>query len=222
MRRVTKNINEPRSFSAWKNLVSEQWTPTYLNLQNPEKLELHIALLEEQGRTCCYCGREIGLDNSHIEHFRPQQTYRDLALSYENLFASCIRETSPGSPLHCGHLKDNWFDETFHLSPLHEDCDRQFSYTLDGQITPHTQASTTMTTVLGLDSPSLANRRREALAGVFDENFLLDATHLELRQISMGFRQRSSGGDHVSFFQVVARYAEQMMAGGKEAAPTND
>jgi uncharacterized protein (TIGR02646 family) len=210
MRRVIKG-EEPVAFTSWKELESEEWKPAYANLQNPQKQELHASLLREQGRTCCYCGREIDLDTSHIEHFRPQHPYIALSLDYENLFASCIRETDPGSPLHCGHLKGNWFDEQSYISPLDQDCELQFSYTLDGQIISQTPAASTMIDVLGLGKTFLGARRNDALAGVFDDQFLTTVSIQDLRKIVVAFREQH-GGDFTPLFHVIARYAEQLIA----------
>jgi hypothetical protein len=48
MKRIVKGAPPP-SFEVWKGLASENWSPTYGDLQNPQKRELHRALLEEQG-----------------------------------------------------------------------------------------------------------------------------------------------------------------------------
>ena len=121
-----KKQAEPTAFINWKSKANEEWEPSYDTLQNPEKRALHEALLTEQGQVCCYCGRTISLLDSHIEHFRPQETREDLALAYVNLHASCIREKSPGAPLHCGHAKGNDFDEGLVISPQDENCERRF------------------------------------------------------------------------------------------------
>ncbi|RMP27922.1 hypothetical protein ALP73_101701 [Pseudomonas coronafaciens pv. garcae] len=116
MRRIIKGI-EPAPFIEWKARANEDWKPAYPTLQNPQKRELHDDLLHEQNFSCCYYGREIDLDNSHIGHFRPQEGYLLLALEYSNLHTSCLRKTKLGNPLHCGHYKSNWFDESLHISP---------------------------------------------------------------------------------------------------------
>jgi uncharacterized protein (TIGR02646 family) len=106
MKCVAKRMS-PQSFEDWKLLANSEWQPRYSNLQTPQKQALHEALLSEQGWVCCYCGRPVGLRDSHIEHFHPQERHVDLALSYDNLHASCIREAAPGIPLHCVMPKEN-------------------------------------------------------------------------------------------------------------------
>lgn len=198
----------------WKALANEDWQPTYDDLQNPQKRRLHQSLLDEQGRACCYCGRTISLTDSHIEHFRPQELRDDLALSYENLFASCIRETAPGAPLHCGHAKGNDFDEAGHISPLDPTCERRFLYTLTGSILPSNQGDAQanyMNSLLRLDIDFLRNRRLEVLTSAFDEGFIGSATDDELEALAIAFRQRDADGSLESFGHVLARYAEQLL-----------
>ena len=55
MKHVMKGTSAPK-FEAWKALANPDWTPSYENLQNPQKYVLHVSLLKEQGWVCCYCG----------------------------------------------------------------------------------------------------------------------------------------------------------------------
>jgi uncharacterized protein (TIGR02646 family) len=214
MKRVLKGI-EPTSFTQWKATANEEWEPSYPTLQNPQKRELHLRLLEEQGSLCCYCGREVDVNSSHIEHFRPQERYEHLALNYENLFASCIRETKPGNPLHCGHRKGSWFDEASHINPTDENCEQRFRYLFTGSIQRNDAqdfAAIEMIEVLDLDTPYLANRRKEVLRSFFDEKFVNDATADELLKIVNTLRARNVT-EQTAFDHVIARYAEQLAEG---------
>lgn len=93
MKHIKKN-QEPQNFTDWKKRANEDWQPNWKeNFQAPEKTEVHEALLTEQGYICCYCGRRIDYQSSHIEHFQPRKHYPELALEYTNLLASC-----PGYP----------------------------------------------------------------------------------------------------------------------------
>jgi len=206
--------DEPQSFQDWKGLANEDWQPSYDSLQNPQKKDLHRALLKEQGFVCCYCGREIELGNSHIEHFRPQHAFENLELDYQNLHASCIREHDPENQIHCGHHKGEWFDENLAISPLDPECESRFSYTLDGSIFQTDQAdfqASSMIEKLNLCVAYLENRREETLKGVFDEDFLLTFTEEELTIIKTQFRTMKDDR-HEPFGHVVARYAEQLRA----------
>lgn len=211
MKYVSKLIS-PARFEAWKSVRNADWEPSYDNLQNPEKKILHQALLEEQAWVCCYCGRSVSLENSHIEHFRPQETYPDLALEFINLHASCIRETKPGAPLHCGHAKGNDFDEAKHISPLDPGCEKRFAYTLDGTILvtdPGDAAADYMRVLLRLDIAFVRTRRQEVLARVFDAGFLASATNEEMQRLASAFRTPHIDGKLDDFGHVVVRYAEQ-------------
>lgn len=212
MKRIIKS-DAPASLTSWKAQANENWQPTYATLQNPQKRELHLSLLNEQGSLCCYCGRRISIEDSHIEHFRPQELFKQLELDYENLHASCIRQTDPGTPLHCGHHKGNWFDEDLHISPLEDDCEGRFRYLLDGNIQSTLEvdsAAAKMIEVLALDIPYLNNRRADAISEVFDQHFLATVSNDELLQLATTIRalplDRQNPFDHV-----VARFAEQLL-----------
>lgn len=213
MKRVLKGT-EPASFIEWKSSANDEWSPTYPSLQNPQKRDLHNSLLKEQGFFCCYCGREIDTSSSHIEHFRPQEHYEILALEYQNLHASCLRETKPGNPLHCGHRKGNWFDETQHISPMDEHCEGRFRYLPTGEIQPAEPddlPATKMIEVLALDIAYLNNRRQSTIKMLFDHEFIRQASEEELTRLVAAIRS-SDIRDQKAFDHVIARYAEQLLA----------
>ena len=210
MRHYSKRA-APASFVTWKDKANADWQPSYGSLQNPEKRVLQQALLDEQGQLCCYCGRSITLADSHIEHFRSQEQREDLALDFENLLASCIRETEPGAPLHCGHAKGHDFDEVLHVSPLDPTCEGRFGYLLTGAIVSKDAGASYMTALLKLDIEFLRNRRGEALARVFDAEFIGSATVDELKTLARVNRLPDEKGTHESFGHVVARFAEQLL-----------
>lgn len=214
MRYVLKGP-EPASLGAWRAQGNAAWTPTYRDLRSSEKSALHCSLLAEQGQTCCYCGRRIGLHDSHIEHFAPQDAYEDQALDYGNLFASCIREQSPGAPLHCGHGKANHFDALLAIHPTDSGCEHRFRYSkFDGAITPAEAEDAPahhMIGLLQLDIDFLRQRRAEALDGMFDDAFESSASLDELRLLAVRLRQEQSPGAVRSFGHALARYAEQLL-----------
>ena len=213
MKQVFKG-SEPASFTQWKATTNEDWVPTYETLQNPEKRDLHDSLLLEQGFFCCYCGREIDAASSHIEHFRPKEHFGELALEYQNLHASCIRETWPGSPLHCGHVKRNWFDEAEHVSPMEEGCEHRFRYLLNGEIQPtnaNDSPAAKMIDVLALDIAYLNNRRQDAIERVFDPEFVAQATEEDFNTITTVLRETALPNQQ-AFDHVVARFAEQILS----------
>ena len=216
MKHVTKGA-APASLESWKTTATPEWTPSYAELPQEEKRNLHNALLAEQGGVCCYCGRRIAADDSHIEHFRPQARHPDMALAYENLHASCIRLTKPNEPLHCGHAKGGEFDETLHMSPLDPDSEAQFSYALNGEAIatdPVNKKVPYMTGLLKLNQASLLNRRRDAINRAFDADFLVDASEVDMTRLRDAFRTPDAQGHARDFGHVVARFAEQRLADG--------
>jgi uncharacterized protein (TIGR02646 family) len=213
MKRVLKGT-EPASFTEWKNSASDEWTPTYSTLQNPQKRALHNNLLLEQGFFCCYCGREIEASNSHIEHFRPQEQFQELSLEYQNLHASCLRETKPGSPLHCGHRKGNWFDEAQHISPMDERCELRFRYLRTGEIQPADSEdlpASKMIEVLALDIAYLNNRRQNVIRRLFDDEFITQTSEEDLTRLVRAIRSTDIC-DQKPFDHIIARYAEQLLS----------
>lgn len=209
MRHVCKGA-EPIEFTNWKLLENEDWRPTYSDLRNPEKAAFHHHLLEEQFFTCCYCGRSIHPSDSHIEHFRPQETSPELQLEYSNLLASCIRETPKNAQLHCGHLKDSWFEEDLAISPFDETCEARFGYSLTGVIDanqPEDLPAQTMIKVLGLNCEYLKNRREAALLGAFNASFLETASINELDLLIEGY-SLPVDGKLESFHHVIVRFAQ--------------
>ncbi len=212
MKQIFKGT-EPASFTQWKAAISDTWMPTYSTLQNPEKRALQSSLLLEQGGFCCYCGRDIDAESSHIEHFRPQEHFEQLALEYQNLHASCIRETKPDTPLHCGHLKGNWFDEAEYISPMEDGCEQRFRYLLNGQIQATDAADSAavkMIKVLALDINYLNNRRQNAIDRVFDPAFVAEASDEDFKTLMMGLRSIPLHGQQ-AFDHVIARFAEQLL-----------
>lgn len=214
MKRIIKGT-EPSTFTDWKAKANEDWQPSYGDLQNPQKKVLHEALLAEQAGVCCYCGRAISLTDSHIEHFRPQESYENLALDYANLYASCIRQNDPGTPRHCGHAKGNDFDERKALSPLELSCEQRFIYSAhDGAILPAApgdECAAYMVGLLKLDIRFLRNQRAEALKSVFDDEFVSSATDEDLARLAQAYREPDAQGRLTSFGHVLSRYAEQLL-----------
>lgn len=215
MRYIEKSA-EPAAFVAWKAGANADWTPTYRDLRDPEKRELHEALLAEQGGTCCYCGRLINRDDSHIEHFAPQEAFDSKALDHANLHASCIRELAPGNPLHCGHGKANEFDAAVAIKPTDPLCEARFSYSkFTGAVVAsdaRDRAANYMIGLLKLDIEFLRERRAEALEGMFDDVFEASATIEELQLLAQRMRQRTATGHYRSFSHVLALYAEHLIA----------
>lgn len=213
MKHVTKS-HAPAPFETWKAQASDEWQPSYRQLANPEKRNVHVALLAEQGWVCCYCGREIGVRDSHIEHFRPQSAYASLELAYENMHVSCLRHRESSTPLHCGHAKSDAFDEAQIIDPQDPTCEARFIYNVLGHIAPTDSADSRaayMSGLLKLDSPILKAMRAEVIAAALGPDVLEALSDAELRTFRDACRARNAQGKLSPLGHVLARYAEQYM-----------
>jgi len=204
--------NEPQSFIDWKALENEDWRPCFDNLANPEKKRLKEALLVEQGYICCYCNRQISDEDGHIEHFKPQSDYQELALDYNNLHVSCLKEQSKSTPKHCGVAKGNWFEEGVTLSPLDTSCEQKFRYTDDGHISPlndpdrNTQIFINR---LNLDDAILIQKRKEAIAGWLDDD-LIQASNAELQR-NITALETMNKGEYTPFVIAIRQQLASLM-----------
>lgn len=202
---------EPESFKTWKALARTTPNWGYCYLQNPEKRELHEALIQEQGDICCYCGMRITRDSSHIEHLKPQSsTDPNLSVEYTNLLASCQREREPKKPIHCGVAKDDWHDEDLMVSPLQPNCADFFIYTDDGQIletdTPDKKDAALETIKrLRLDIPKLNNMREAAIKNLYID----ELTDEEKHKLLQAFEEPNADGQYEEFCAAIAYILKQ-------------
>jgi uncharacterized protein (TIGR02646 family) len=179
---------EPAEFTNWKNLVNDNWKPTYDALRGDEKRALTNALKNEQGYICCYCERRIEGNDFHIEHLKPQgeNLFPENQLDYDNLLCSCQREVERGEPIHCGNSKGSWYDDHLLISPLSPDCEEKFKYTFDGYIEPATNDDfTARSTIdkLKLKIDKLNTLRRKAIEPFIDE----ELTETDLQNFKRGY-----------------------------------
>ncbi len=162
---------EPQALIDWKSQSNDDWQPSYEDLRGNEKETVKQSLMIEQGFLCCYCERRLTIDDSHIEHFRPQNDPKCDALDYGNLLCSCQNKIPKGDPRHCGNLKNGWFDENSLVSPLSEGCEMRFAYTGDGRIrvadSADQNANLTIKT-LGLNLRKLDDLRKHAISPFID------------------------------------------------------
>lgn len=101
----------------------------------PYKELLRKELLQEQKGLCAYCCGKIGLNNSHNEHIEPRHMKdgksSTRSLDYNNLVASCNGYHGEKT---CGTHKGNEYDAEKFVSPLCQDCEKEFSYYPNGTI----------------------------------------------------------------------------------------
>jgi uncharacterized protein (TIGR02646 family) len=210
-----KKGEEPESFKTWKALARTTPNWGYSYLQNPEKRELHDALLREQGYICCYCGMRITRESSHIEHLKPQSaTDPDLSIDYTNVLASCQREREPKKPIHCGVAKDDWYDENLLVSPLKANCSEFFIYTDDGQIleadaVDKKAAAATTIDRLCLNIPKLIAVRKEVIKNLLVDIDIEELTDEETQKLLQGFEKPDTNGRYDEFCAAIAYILKQ-------------
>jgi uncharacterized protein (TIGR02646 family) len=200
-----KKRREPPALVAWKQQANDDWTPTYAELAEPPRDALVPALLDEQGCICCYCMRRISAADSHVEHFRPQGQYPELALTYSNLHASCQGEYDRSPPVHCGHHKANLplrgsDDEAALIAPTDRNCENRFRYTGAGEIHPIEEAddgAARTIAILNLGDANLNRQRKRAFDAALQ---FIDITSFEdvEAEISM-HKTRSADGRFTPF-----------------------
>ena len=168
MKRIVKSA-EPHDFVQWKEQDKMSHRPNWNRVPPEIRRGLHESLVQEQGFICCYCESSIATTDSHVEHFRPRERFRDLQLDYLNLHCSC-QESVPGEPRRCGHRKGSWFDEELLVSPLDSDCEERFRFTANGDIFPRDNDPAAQTTIdrLGLGLPKLNAQRAAAVDALSD------------------------------------------------------
>jgi uncharacterized protein (TIGR02646 family) len=160
------------------SILTSLTVTTYKDLDNSEegkkaRGELRTVLSQEQGYICCYCCQKLDLNNSHIEHLRPRESYDHLSLEYNNLLVSCQGRLQKNEPRHCGMAKDAWFDENLMVSPLSSDCEDFFEYSLAGEILPtknvnRGRAAKETIDRLKLNIPKLQAMRQAEIIPFFD------------------------------------------------------
>jgi len=193
---------EPSTLTEWKQKSSDDWQPSYEKLGNALKDTIKQALMVEQGYLCCYCEQRVTLEDSHIEHFRPQSDLTVDSLDFSNMLCSCQKQLKKGEPRHCGNLKENWFDKRTLISPLDPHCETRFKFTADGYIQPRNiNDYSALTTIekLGLDIPKLRDLRKKALEPFLDDTLSLE----EVQLLVTGYLSPSPSGEFSQFWTTI-------------------
>lgn len=137
----------------------------FVNYNNyPEKDELRISLLTEQGHICCYCMQRISIDKMKIEHWKSQDDYEELQLDYNNLLGAC--QGGEGSPNHLQHCDTKKGNTEITINPLdnHRNCEDLIKYLGNGEISSDdVTINNDLNQVLNLNMQTLVNNRKEVL-----------------------------------------------------------
>ena len=205
---------EPTSLSTWK-IKQGAKIPTWKSFgRTVVKGQLLEILLKEQGYICCYCGVAIDKGNCHIEHFKPQGKDETVRFDYFNLIVSCQGEDQqPRVPVHCGHKKDQWYDEKLLVSPLIANCVDFFKYSAAGEILPTEESSKKLaaeTTIenLSLNIPKLQRMRQAAIDAELELLENDDFNEEEISNIIKDYLELDDDGKHKPFCDTIAYILE--------------
>ena len=178
MRTIIKK-GPPPDFEKWKKeFIKEHGkSPEYAYFKGKEKHRLKEYLYNEQYGLCCYCMKEIkDINDCHIEHIKPQCTFENDTMDYNNMLISC-NGTKPyaSDGETCGHMRKNWYNENY-ISPLEADAEKHFIFNIDGSVTAPDGDIRSIKTItsLQLNCYSLKRLRRAALFAALDSDDTYD------------------------------------------------
>lgn len=221
MKKIVKN-NPPAWFETWKGQF-QQGNGRAAHYKNDfsspspdgtkRRKKLRQALIAEQGDICCYCMKRISLGNSHIEHFRPKALFPQIDLDYQNLLASCNGDGTVSFDGHCGHKKEDWWEDNL-VSPTEPEIEEMFRYSVDGNIhsvpgKPFSKAAQEMIRHMGLDSFHLVRNRRAAIESseVFDE---AEYTKEDIRDF-IDYYSNKDGSSYVPYCMAIAGCLKELL-----------
>lgn len=154
--------------------------PAYFdNLPPIAKDDLKRSLLSEQGYICCYCMKRIpekvkkdGVDSydMKVEHFKCQDSFSELQLSYSNLLGACTgNEGKPKKLQTCDTKKGNSTKLTINLIAKFPNCETLFKYNAEGEISSingDAAIDKQLNEILNLNMQSLKDARSEVFLEV--------------------------------------------------------
>lgn len=137
------------------------------NIPLATKEELRQSLLSEQGHICCYCMKRIPEHTSpymKVEHYKCQDNFGALQLTYTNLFGACTgNEGQPKIKQTCDTKKGN-VDLTINPTSTLPICETLFKYNAEGEISSATDdadINRQLNEVLNLNMQTLKDGRSE-------------------------------------------------------------
>jgi uncharacterized protein (TIGR02646 family) len=102
-------------------------------LQNPEKEQVWLSLIKEQGGICAYCGLKLNPQKVRIEHLEAKSKEIKVTLDYTNLVAVCNSQHYLDD--YAKHCDVSRGDKDIHIYPTNPICDSMFSYDYRGYVT---------------------------------------------------------------------------------------
>lgn len=144
------------------------------NIPLVTKEELRQNLLSEQGHICCYCMKRIPEHSSpymKVEHFKCQDNFGAMQLTYINLFGACTgNEGQPKIKQTCDTKKGNTALTINPISIL-PICETLFKYNAEGEISSINDSADInrqLNDILNLNMQTLKDGRSEIYLEVQD------------------------------------------------------
>lgn len=209
---------QPQELIAWVRAKatdddSEERQWGYGDMPSEVRTAIKARLLAEQGGLCCYTGRKITLQGSHIEHLKPQSLCTDHEdTDYQNMLAA-HPSSDPGIP-HCAygaHARTNWYDALLFVHPLRPNCEQRLRYRDDGRVTPHSQddeGAVETIRKLRLDHPEIQQMRKQA---IYEALFAKQLSEAQVRRLMAAMDERDGNGNFRAFCFVIKQACEKYL-----------
>ncbi|ARU59879.1 TIGR02646 family protein [Tumebacillus avium] len=225
MRYITKRP-QPEWYRDFRRGKTNLNWDSFTRSHQAEKDRLKQELLEEQHYLCGYCGAEVSMRNSHIEHVIPRsllasRNFQNITpLSYPNLLVSCQARRHPEGDDTCGHAKGNWYDPNLFVVPHATDCETYFAYTHAGEMIPassdtfspeYRKAATTLEK-LHLDTYALNTARKEMISVALGDDLETPLTIEELELLHHEYQRPDDQGRLKPYCFAVLRVLESELA----------
>jgi len=222
MRYISKQ-GQPQELIAWLRAPAETESDDvpiswgYDDMPTDVYSAVLASLVREQGGLCCYTGRRITIDSSHVEHLRPQnpnvenveQTSHE-DTDYTNLLAAFPAPNGPGCR-YGAHPRGNWHDETLFVHPLRRDCENRFRFQLNGKMGPASNADAGASETikrLVLNHAELVEMRKAAIdAAIFDAKL----SKAQIQRLRDAMDQRDGKGHFRPFCFAIKQACEKYL-----------
>ena len=159
------------------------------------KDDLRQNLLAEQGYICCYCMKRIPESTSpfmKVEHFKCQERYSYLQLTYTNLLGACTGNLGQPIIKQTCDTKKGSQDITISLISNAPNCETLFRYNAEGEISSinnNEEINLQLNDILNLNMQTLKDGRREIYLEV-QKKVEADSRQIGNRQLKIKFFER--------------------------------
>jgi uncharacterized protein (TIGR02646 family) len=185
---------------------------TYDDMPSEVRQAVKTSLVQEQGGLCCYTGRRISPETSHIEHMKPQEAcvnHEDT--DYENLLAAHPASDAPRKCPYGAHEKGNWYDHYQFVHPRRRDCEQRFRYRDNGRIgaiSPDDVGAVETIQRLRLDHYELQRMREQVIYEALYADHLGEA---QARRLLAAMDERGRDGNFRPFCFVIKQACERYL-----------